>query len=84
MCRILRKVNNFGFEVKSEGVKIVKVNLEYQTNGKFKGVCSNCESENVKFGLAHGTTNDGWGGRMDYTKLYFSCGNCKSEWSEKY
>ncbi len=62
----------------------MKVNLEAQTNGKFKAVCSTCESDNVKYGMAYGTTGDGWGGRINYTKLSFSCGECKSEWSEKY
>lgn len=62
----------------------MKVNLETQTNDKFKAVCNNCESDNVKFGMSYGTTSDGWGGRMDYTKLSFVCGGCKKEWSEKY
>lgn len=62
----------------------MKVNLDLQTNGKFKAVCSNCESSNVKFSISSGTTSDGWGGRMDYTKLTFNCGDCKNEWSEKY
>ncbi|AMQ66704.1 hypothetical protein FDG96_gp45 [Bacillus phage Mgbh1] len=62
----------------------MKVNLEVQTNNRFKAVCGNCASESVKFDISQGSMPDGWGGRMSYTKLSFKCGYCGSEWSEKY
>ena len=62
----------------------MKVNLMVQTSNKFNAICKECGSENVKFGMVSGSTSDGWGGRIEYTKLSFECEDCTNSWSMKY